>query len=307
MLSFYGTPVDDLDAAIAADPHWLLPRVMKAGFLLNLTEPVARRRGAGCCSMPPSHSSPGRTSASAATSPPCARSSAATGRAPPTPGARSFGTRRATCWRCSGRCCSTSTAAMPTPCASASPRSCRPGARPIRSIRYVLGHHAFGLEESGRLRRGRGRRPRGARRLGARALGDPRRRPRHGDAGPARRGRRLDGLVAAVLGPGQRLRRAPRLARGAVRARGARPCRGAGAVRPLPPGRGERDHAAAARCRLAALAAGAARRRRRRPLAAPARRLGARGIGRRELGLQRPACPASPCSAPASARRPDAG
>jgi len=39
MLSFYGTPFDDLDAAIAADPAWLLPRVMKAGFLLNLTEP----------------------------------------------------------------------------------------------------------------------------------------------------------------------------------------------------------------------------------------------------------------------------
>jgi len=39
MLSFYGVPLDDLDAAIAADPSWLLPRVMKAGFLLNLTEP----------------------------------------------------------------------------------------------------------------------------------------------------------------------------------------------------------------------------------------------------------------------------
>ena len=39
MLSFYGTPLDDLDRAIAADPAWLLPRVMKAGFLLNLTEP----------------------------------------------------------------------------------------------------------------------------------------------------------------------------------------------------------------------------------------------------------------------------
>ena len=39
MLSFYGVPLDDLDEAIAADPSWLLPRVMKAGFLLNLTEP----------------------------------------------------------------------------------------------------------------------------------------------------------------------------------------------------------------------------------------------------------------------------
>ena len=39
MMSFYGTPLDDLDAAIAADPAWLLPRLMKAGFLLSLTEP----------------------------------------------------------------------------------------------------------------------------------------------------------------------------------------------------------------------------------------------------------------------------
>jgi len=39
MMSFYGTPIDDLDAAIAADPAWALPRLMKAGFLLSLTEP----------------------------------------------------------------------------------------------------------------------------------------------------------------------------------------------------------------------------------------------------------------------------
>ncbi len=39
MMSFYGTPIDDLDAALAADPHWMLPRLMKAGFLLGLTEP----------------------------------------------------------------------------------------------------------------------------------------------------------------------------------------------------------------------------------------------------------------------------
>ncbi len=38
-MSFYGTPIDDLDAAIAADPAWPLPRLMKAGFLLGLTEP----------------------------------------------------------------------------------------------------------------------------------------------------------------------------------------------------------------------------------------------------------------------------
>ena len=39
MMSFYGTPVEDLDTAIAAGPGWLLPVAMKAGFLLSLTEP----------------------------------------------------------------------------------------------------------------------------------------------------------------------------------------------------------------------------------------------------------------------------
>ena len=39
MMSFYGVPIEDLDLAIAADPAWLLPHVMKAGFLLSLTEP----------------------------------------------------------------------------------------------------------------------------------------------------------------------------------------------------------------------------------------------------------------------------
>ena len=39
MMSFYDTPLADLDAAIAADPGWALPHVMKAGFLLGLTEP----------------------------------------------------------------------------------------------------------------------------------------------------------------------------------------------------------------------------------------------------------------------------
>jgi hypothetical protein len=38
MMSFYGTPIDDLDAAEQADPAWPLPALMKAGFLLSLTE-----------------------------------------------------------------------------------------------------------------------------------------------------------------------------------------------------------------------------------------------------------------------------
>jgi hypothetical protein len=39
LMSFYDTPLADLDAAIAADPGWPMPHAMKAGFLLSLTEP----------------------------------------------------------------------------------------------------------------------------------------------------------------------------------------------------------------------------------------------------------------------------
>ncbi len=38
MMSFYDTPLADLDAAMAEDPGWMLPHVMKAGFLLGLME-----------------------------------------------------------------------------------------------------------------------------------------------------------------------------------------------------------------------------------------------------------------------------
>lgn len=40
MMSFYGTPIDELNAAHAADPDWPLPLLMHAGFLLSLTEPA---------------------------------------------------------------------------------------------------------------------------------------------------------------------------------------------------------------------------------------------------------------------------
>ena len=40
MMSFYDAPLADLDAAMAADPGWPLPHIMKAGFLLSLTEPA---------------------------------------------------------------------------------------------------------------------------------------------------------------------------------------------------------------------------------------------------------------------------
>ena len=38
MMSFYDAPLADLDLAMAHDPGWPLPHIMKAGFLLSLTE-----------------------------------------------------------------------------------------------------------------------------------------------------------------------------------------------------------------------------------------------------------------------------
>ena len=40
LMSFYDVPLADLDRAIAADPGWAMPHVMKAGFLASLTEPT---------------------------------------------------------------------------------------------------------------------------------------------------------------------------------------------------------------------------------------------------------------------------
>ena len=39
LMSFYEPPLADLDTALQADLGWALPHIMKAGFLLSLTEP----------------------------------------------------------------------------------------------------------------------------------------------------------------------------------------------------------------------------------------------------------------------------
>jgi hypothetical protein len=39
MASFFDAPLADIDAAIAQDPQWMFPHVMRASFLLTLTEP----------------------------------------------------------------------------------------------------------------------------------------------------------------------------------------------------------------------------------------------------------------------------
>jgi hypothetical protein len=48
MMSFYDVPIADLDAAIEADPGWAMPHLMKAGFLLSLTEPSLVDEAATC-------------------------------------------------------------------------------------------------------------------------------------------------------------------------------------------------------------------------------------------------------------------
>src|SRR5689334_15674493 len=45
LMTFYGTPLEDLDAAAAADPGWVLPGLMKAGFLIGLSEAGFARQG----------------------------------------------------------------------------------------------------------------------------------------------------------------------------------------------------------------------------------------------------------------------
>ncbi len=47
MMAFYDTPLADLDAAITADPGWVLPHIMKAGFLLSLTEAPLQQEAEG--------------------------------------------------------------------------------------------------------------------------------------------------------------------------------------------------------------------------------------------------------------------
>ena len=164
MMSFYGTPLDDLDAAIAADPAWLLPRLMKAGFLLSLTEPSLVGDGRGAARRGRRRSPPRRRARARPPRARCSASPPATGSAPARPGARSCATIRATRSRCSGRTCSTSTAATRRSCASASRAvlPAWPDDDPLQP--YVLGAARVRPRGVGPLRRGRGGRPARARR-----------------------------------------------------------------------------------------------------------------------------------------------
>ena len=194
MLSFYGTPLDDLDAAILADPGWPLPRVMKAGFLLGLSEPRSRRGSR--------HARRGRaarrrrTTASAATRG-LAPGQRATGRAPPTTGRPAA---RATA-RCAGPAVGAAVRLLPRRRRALRERVApcfRHGARPIRSTPTCSATMPSGSRNRAAMPRPKRSAARPGRH-GARAVGDPRRRPCHGDAGPACR-RQRGWRPAAVWG-----------------------------------------------------------------------------------------------------------
>ena len=204
MLSFYGTPLDDLDAAIAADPAWLLPRVMKAGFLLNLTEPslVAEAKALLDAAEPLAAGANERERGHLAALRRVERGDwqgaadawGALLEAEPRDVLALQWALLFDFYRGDAEALRERAAAVLPAWSEADPL-----------YPYVLGHHAFGLEESGRYAEAEAVGRRALAGIGARAVGDPRRRPCHGDAGPACRGRRLDGDLAAVLGRGQRL------------------------------------------------------------------------------------------------------
>ena len=167
---------------------------------------------------------------------------------------------------------------------------------------YVLGMHAFGLEECNEYARAEAlglealeRNPQ--RRLG-RACGGPRLR----DAGPRGRGHPLADHRHLALAAGQRARGAQPLASGAAAPAQRRPRRGAGALRPRDRAGAGLDGAGPGRCQRAAVAARPARRRRRRRAGRRWRRAGAnRRPGAGRSSTTRTRC--WPWSAPASPRR----
>lgn len=58
MLSSFGSPLDDLDAAAAADPAWAMPHVMRAGHLLALGDPALLPQAADALALAGSLAAP---------------------------------------------------------------------------------------------------------------------------------------------------------------------------------------------------------------------------------------------------------
>ena len=204
---------------------------MKAGFLLSLTEPSLRRRGAPPLLDARRAARGGRARARArATSPRCAaarrgdwqgacarlgrdaaRAAARRARAAVGAAVRLLPRRRR------------------APARSASRACCRHGATTIRCDRYVLGHARLRPRGVGRYAEAEAGRPRAPGGDGARAVGDPCRGPRHGDAGPARR-RRAPGWRAPAAALGARATASPATSAGTRRCSRSRPATIAGAL-----------------------------------------------------------------------------
>jgi hypothetical protein len=146
MMSFYDTPLADLDAASAHDPGWALPHVMRAGFLLSLTEAslLSQARRSTCSRA--RAASPARRHASAATSRRCRPWLEGRWQAACRSWDELLVEYPAMRWRCSGRSCGTSTAATPSTCARGRRAHCPSGTK-RSAVRACAGLHAFGLEE----------------------------------------------------------------------------------------------------------------------------------------------------------------
>jgi hypothetical protein len=218
MMSFYDPPIDDLDRAIAHDPRWPLPHVMKAGFLLSLTEPSllpeARAHLERALPLLPA--------------------------APLRERAHHEATQRVLDGRWNDACALWDEWLLDHPRDALALQwahlwdfyrgdAINLRARPARALPewdeadplfpHVLALHAFGLEENNLQAQAEE-----AARC-ALAVGDPRGGARDGDAGPLRRRRRVAAPAPAPVGRGQRLRLPPVVAPGAVPPRGARRCR----------------------------------------------------------------------------------
>ena len=79
-------------------------------------------------------------------------------------------------------------------------RAAATGTRRVPGYSYVLGMHAFGLEEMNQYPEAEATARARARDAAAGRLGGARRRPRHGDAGPHRRGHRVPAVARAATG-----------------------------------------------------------------------------------------------------------
>ena len=195
LMSFYGTPLDDLDAAIAADPAWLLPHADEGRL-------PARPERAGFAARGCRAARAGRAAAG--------RRERARARAPPALRTLQSGDWHGACGEWEALLLDHPRDALALQWAhlfdfyrgDALNLRQRVAARAARVGRrrpappHVLALLAFGLEESNLYAAGRGRRPARARRRPEGAVGDARGRARDGDAGPARGGLALDAALA---------------------------------------------------------------------------------------------------------------